>query len=136
MIRKFEQEAIVNQIMEGIDERIDNLIVKAEKTADFKAIKKGADVILKMKAEAESLRLAINEEEKSINVAIKQYNIFVGEDLYGLRQFGYSTESLEWHKPKWQTRDKVADKLAIALLDPRAQDRIKEIIEAIADEVS
>ena len=136
MIRKFEQEAIVNQIMEGIDERIDNQIVEAEKTADFKAIKKGADVIGKMRAEAESLRLAINEEEKSINVAIKQYNKFVGEDLYGLRQYCYSVESLEWHKPKWQTRDKVADKLAIALLDPRAQDRIKEIIEAIANEVS
>ena len=136
MIRKFEQEAIVNQIMEGIDERIDNLIVKAEKTADFKAIKKGADVIGKMRAEAESLRLAINEEEKSINVAIKQYNKFVGEDLYELRQFCYSVDSLEWNKPKWQIREKVADKLAIALLDPRAQDRIKEIIEAIANEVS
>ena len=30
MIRKFEQEAIVNQIMEGVHERVDKQITKAE----------------------------------------------------------------------------------------------------------
>ena len=36
----------------------------------------------------------------------------------------------------WKIKNQVADKLAVALIEPNAQDRIKEIIVAIASEVS
>jgi len=39
MIRKFEQEAIVNQIMEGVHERVDKQITKAEKSLTSKLLK-------------------------------------------------------------------------------------------------
>ena len=37
-IRKFEQEAIVNQIMEGVKERLNSSIDKAKKSKEYKAI--------------------------------------------------------------------------------------------------
>ena len=40
MIRKFEQDAIVNQIMEGVSEKADKQIEKAKKSADYKALVK------------------------------------------------------------------------------------------------
>ena len=43
---------------------------------------------------------------------------------------------LDWIKKDWQVKSQVADKLAIALLEPNAQTRVKDIIMAIVDEVA
>ena len=136
MIRKFEQEAIVNQIMEGVHERVDKQITKAEKSADFKAIKKLADKVQECYREREKISNKLNTMESACNEAIRNYNSMSQEALYGVSSFTYSNKELNWFKHDWQTRDKIADKLAIALLEPMAQERIKDIIMSIADEVS
>jgi hypothetical protein len=136
MIRKFEQEAIVNQIMEGVHERVDKQITKAEKSADFKAIKKLADKVKECYKEREQISNKLNTMESACNEAIKNYNSMSQEALYGVSSFTYSNKELNWFKHDWQTRDRISDKLAIALLEPMAQERIKDIITAIADEVS
>ena len=136
MIRKFEQEAIVNQIMEGVQERVDKQITKAEKSADFKAIKKLADKVKECYKEREKISNKLNTMESACNEAIKNYNSMSQEALYGVSSFTYSNKELNWFKHDWQTRDRISDKLAIALLEPMAQERIKDIITAIADEVS
>ncbi len=136
MIRKFEQEAIVNQIMEGVHERVDKQITKAEKSADFKAIKKLADKVKECYKEREKISNKLNTMESACNEAIRNYNSMSQEALYGVSSFTYSNKELNWFKHDWQTRDRISDKLAIALLEPMAQERIKDIITAIADEVS
>ena len=136
MIRKFEQEAIVNQIMEGVHERVDKQITKAEKSTDFKAIKKLADKVQECYREREKISNKLNTIESACNEAIRNYNEISKEALYGVRYFSYSNKKLDWFKHDWQTRDRISDKLAIALLEPMAQERIKDIITAIADEVS
>jgi len=136
MIRKFEQEAIVNQIMEGVHERVDKQITKAEKSADFKAIKKLADKVKECYKEREKISNKLNTMESACNEAIRNYNSMSQEALYGISSFTYSNKELNWFKHDWQTRDRISDKLAIALLEPMAQERIKDIITAIADEVS
>ena len=136
MIRKFEQEAIVNQIMEGVHERVDKQITKAEKSADFKAIKKLADKVQECYREREKISNKLNTMESACNEAIRNYNSMSQEALYGISSFTYSNKELNWFKHDWQTRDRISDKLAIALLEPMAQERIKDIITAIADEVS
>tara|TARA_R110002073_G_scaffold69642_2_gene172663 strand:- start:251 stop:664 length:414 start_codon:yes stop_codon:yes gene_type:complete len=136
MIRKFEQEAIVNQIMEGVHERVDKQITKAEKSADFKAIKKLADKVKECYKEREQISNKLNTMESACNEAIRNYNSMSQEALYGISSFTYSNKELNWFKHDWQTRDRISDKLAIALLEPMAQERIKDIITAIADEVS
>jgi len=136
MIRKFEQEAIVNQIMVGVHERVDKQITKAEKSADFKAIKKLADKVQECYREREKISNKLNTIESACNEAIRNYNEISKEALYGVSYFSYSNKKLDWFKHDWQTRDRISDKLAIALLEPMAQERIKDIITAIADEVS
>jgi len=136
MIRKFEQEAIVNQIMEGVHERVDKQITKAEKSADFKAIKKLADKVKECYKEREKISNKLNTMESACNEAIRNYNSMSQEALYGISSFTYSNKELNWFKHDWQTRDRISDKLAIALLEPMAQERIKDIISAIADEVA
>ena len=136
MIRKFEQEAIVNQIMEGVHERVDKQITKAEKSADFKAIKKLADKVQECYREREKVSNKLHTMESACNEAIRNYNSMSQEALYGVQSFTYSNKELSWFKHDWQTRDRISDKLAIALLEPMAQERIKDIIMSIADEVS
>jgi len=136
MIRKFEQEAIVNQIMEGVHERVDKQITKAEKSADFKAIKKLADKVQECYREREKISNKLNTMESACNEAIRNYNSMSQEALYGVQSFTYSNKELSWFKHDWQTRGRISDKLAIALLEPMAQERIKDIISAIADEVA
>jgi len=136
MIRKFEQEAIVNQIMVGVHERVDKQITKAEKSTDFKAIKKLAEKVKECYKEREKISNKLNTMESACNEAIRNYNSMSQEALYGISSFTYSNKELNWFKHDWQTRDRISDKLAIALLEPMAQERIKDIITAIADEVS
>jgi DNA-binding transcriptional regulator YiaG len=136
MIRKFEQEAIVNQIMEGVHEKVDKQITKAEKSTDFKAIKKLADKVQECYREREKVSNKLHTMESACNEAIRNYNSMSQEALYGVQSFTYSNKELSWFKHDWQTRDRISDKLAIALLEPMAQERIKDIIMSIADEVS
>tara|TARA_R100000781_G_scaffold100442_1_gene63922 strand:- start:540 stop:965 length:426 start_codon:yes stop_codon:yes gene_type:complete len=139
MIRKFEQEAIVNQIMEGVSEKLDTKIEKAKKSADYKAVKKLADVVIKLEAESKAIAKKQTKAIALVNEAIENYNEFStnDRDTFGLNVMNsYSQRTLSFFKNSWKIKGEIADKLAIALLDPMAQKRIKEIISAIVDEVA
>jgi hypothetical protein len=138
MIRKFEQEAIVNQIMEGVSEKADKQIEKAKKSADYKALVKMTDKLKKMKKQIDALTKELNEEEKSVNQAISNYNAMSKNGAYNVGSvYSYDgSYAMNWRKDDWGVKRQVADKLAIALLEPNAQARVKEIIMAIVDEVA
>jgi hypothetical protein len=138
MIRKFEQEAIVNQIMEGVSEKADKQIEKAKKSADYKAIVKMTEKLQKMKEQRDELQRKLNKEELEVNHAISNYNTISSHGVYclkGLQTYG-EDYNLDWVKKDWQVKSQVADKLAIALLEPNSQARVKEIIMAIVNEVA
>ena len=135
-IRKFEQEAIVNQIMEGVKERLDNKVEKAKKSKEYKAIAKMHDSVAKLQSSIDRMVEAKNEEVQILNEQIKKFNDFHTVENVGITTIGYNNQDLSWWKHEWLVKTQVADKLAIALLEPNAQERIKEIITAIASEVS
>jgi len=136
-IRKFEQESIVNQIMEGVNERLDAKIEKAKKSKDYKAVEKLADVVVKLQKEIEVANQKRSNALNRVNEAIKNYNEFNTDKMVGLSSMNdYSKSTLGFFRQDWQVKQQVSDKLAIALLEPNAQERIKEIIMAIASEVS
>ena len=135
-IRKFEQEAIVNQIMEGVNERLDSKIDKAKKSKEYKAIAKMHDSVAKLQSSIDRMVEAKNEEVQILNEQIKKFNDFHTVENVGITTIGYNNQDLSWWKHEWSVKTQVADKLAIALLEPNAQERIKEIITAIASEVS
>ena len=136
-IRKFEQEAIVNQIMEGVKERLDNKVEKARKSKDYKAIEKLANAVLKINKERDLLEEKHQEALERVNLAIKNYNNYSEDSLVGINGLTqYTNAQLEFFRMDWKIKNQVADKLAVALIEPNAQERIKEIITAIASEVS
>ena len=136
-IRKFEQEAIVNQIMEGVKERLHNKVEKARKSKDYKAIEKLANSVLKINKERDLLEEKHAEALDRVNLAIKNYNNYSEDSLVGINGLTqYTDAKLDFFRMDWKIKNQVADKLAVALIEPNAQDRIKEIIVAIASEVS
>ena len=136
-IRKFEQESIVNQIMEGVNERLDAKVEKAKKSKDYKAVEKLADVVVKLQKEIEVANQKRSDALNRVNEAIKNYNEFSTDKMVGLSSMNnYNDSRLKFFRNDWQVKQQVSDKLAIALLEPNAQERIKEIIMAIASEVS
>tara|TARA_R100000426_G_scaffold37358_1_gene29541 strand:+ start:184 stop:600 length:417 start_codon:yes stop_codon:yes gene_type:complete len=135
-IRKFEQEAIVNQIMEGVKERLDSKIDKAKKSKEYKSLAKKYDSVSKLDMAIEKMNIARAEEVETLNKQIKKFNDFHTVENIGVSSINYNGDTLSWWKHEWAVKNQVADKLAIALLEDNAQDRIKEIIMAIASEVS
>ena len=136
-IRKFEQEAIVNQIMEGVKERLDDKVEKARKSKDYKAIEKLANAVLNINKERDLLEEKHKKALDRVNLAIKNYNNYSEDSLVGINGLTqYTDAKLEFFRMDWKIKNQVADKLAVALIEPNAQERIKEIITAIASEVS
>ena len=136
-IRKFEQEAIVNQIMEGVKERLDNKVEKARKSKDYKAIEKLANAVLNINKERDLLEKKHKEALERVNLAIKNYNNYSEDSLVGINGLTqYTNATLDFFRMDWKIKNQVADKLAVALIEDNAQERIKEIITAIANEVS
>ena len=136
-IRKFEQEAIVNQIMEGVKERLDNKVEKARKSKDYKAIEKLANAVLSINKERDLLEEKHKKALERVNLAIKNYNNYTEDSLVGINGLTqYTNAKLDFFRMDWKIKNQVADKLAVALIEPNAQERIKEIITAIASEVS
>ena len=135
-IRKFEQEAIVNQIMEGVKERLDSNIDKAKKSKEYKSLAKKHDSVVKLDLAIARMNQARAKEVETLNKQIKKFNDFHTVENVGVSTINYNNDTLSWWKHEWAVKTQVADKLAIALLEPNAQERIKEIIMAIASEVS
>ena len=136
-IRKFEQEAIVNQIMEGVKERLDNKVEKARKSKDYKAIEKLANTVLKINKERDLLEKKHKEALDRVNLAIKNYNNYSEDSLVGINGLTqYTDAKLEFFRMYWKIKNQVADKVTVALIKPNAKLQIEEISKAIAKEVS
>ena len=136
-IRKFEQEAIVNQIMEGVKERLDYKVEKARKSKDYKAIEKLANVVLKLNKERDLLEEKHKEALDRVNLAIKNYNNYSEDSLVGINGLTqYTDAKLNFFRMDWKIKNQVADKVTVALIKPNAKSQIEEISKAIAKEVS
>ena len=136
-IRKFEQEAIVNQIMEGVKERLDDKVEKARKSKDYKAIEKLANAVLNINKERDLLEEKHKKALDRVNLAIKNYNNYSEDSLVGINGLTqYTNAKLEFFRMDWRIKNQVADKVTVALIKPNAKSQIEEISKAIAKEVS
>ena len=136
-IRKFEQEAIVNQIMEGVKERLDDKVEKARKSKDYKAIEKLANAVLNINKERELLNKKHEEALDRVNLSIKNYINYSEDSLVGINGLTqYTNAELNFFRMDWKIKNQVADKVTVALIKPNAKSQIEEISKAIAKEVS
>jgi hypothetical protein len=122
--------------MEGVKERLDSKIEKAKKSKEYKTLAKKFDSVSKLDMAIAKMNKARAEEVETLNKQIKKFNDFHTVENIGVSSINYNCDTLSWWQHEWAVRNQVADKLAVALLGKNAQESIKEIITAIANEVS
>ena len=126
-MRKFEQDAIVNQIMKTIKSKFEkeNEILKTKK--EYQAI--------------ESINEAIKDIEKRRDILFEEINILQTTRRENLDKFNNKfdvelgtdyTNVFMFKFDKLGIRREVEDKLAIALLDSEWKDNLPDVMEKIA----
>ena len=126
-MRKFEQDAIVNQIMKTIKSKFEkeNEILKTKK--EYQAI--------------ESINEAIKDIEKRRDILFEEINILQTTRRENLDKFNNKfdvklgtdyTNVFMFKFDKLGIRREVEDKLAIALLDNEWKDNLPDVMEKIA----
>ena len=126
-MRKFEQDAIVNQIMKTIKSKFEkeNEILKTKK--EYQAI--------------ESINEAIKDIEKRRDILFEEINILQTTRRENLDKFNNKfdvkletdyTNIFMFKFDKLGIRREVEDKLAIALLDSEWKDNLPDVMEKIA----
>ena len=139
MIRKFEQEAIVNQIMVGVEERLDKEIEKAKKKKGYKNLAKQKDNLYKMDKVISRMQEERNQMCSQLNDTIKEFNNSLDVEHISISTIVYNNDAhneVSWLKSMHQMRWEIADKLSVALLDSRDKRLIKDVIAQIINEVS
>ena len=128
-MRKFEQDAIVNQIMKTIKSKFEkeNEILKTKK--EYQAI--------------ESINEAIKDIEKRRDILFEEINILQTTRRENLDKFNNKfdvelgtdyTNVFMFKFDKLGIRREVEDKLAIALLDSEWKDNLPDVMEKIASQ--
>lgn len=128
-MRKFEQEAIVNQIIKTIKSKREkqNETLKSHKkylavVAVNEDIKDLENKLRILRIEKESLQ---NSRRELINDFNEKFNVELDYDY---------NDNLKFEFEKWTVRRDVEDQLAIALLGSEWKDNLPAIIEEIASQ--
>ena len=128
-MRKFEQDAIVNQIMKTIKSKFEKENETFKTKKEYQAI--------------ESTNKSIVDIEKRINILRQEKDILQTTRRESLKAFNnkFNTKldttyenGLEFDFNDWTIKRDVEDKLAISLLDSEWKDNLPAIMEEIANQ--
>ena len=132
-IRKFEQNAIAREILNNIVSSRKITQKKAEKSNEFKPIKKVQKdlidiqkAITKLENKRRVLRTKLNKTVENFNNTHK--NSKLNWDSYN--------DNAYWNESTWDLQSDIERKLAIALIDPDWQEKLHDIINQITKELS
>ena len=132
-IRKFEQNAIAREILNNIVASRKITQKKAEKSNEFKPIKKVQKdlidiqkAITKLENKRRVLRTKLNKTVENFNNTYK--NSKLNWDSYN--------DNAYWNESTWDLQSNIERKLAIALIDPDWQEKLHDIINQITKELS
>lgn len=132
-IRKFEQNAIAREILNNIVASRKITQKKAEKSNEFKPIKKVQKdlidiqkAISKLENKRRVLRTKLNKTVENFNNTHK--NSKLNWDSYNNNAY--------WNESTWDLQSDIERKLAIALIDPDWQEKLNDIINQITKELS
>ncbi len=128
-LRKFEQNAIVNQIVKTIKSKREkeNETIKTKK--EYKEISGVNASIILLEDKISTLRAEQRELESLRKEKIKAFEVDFGIEL----QYDYHN-TLSFNFKEWTISREVEDKLAISLLDSEWKDNLPAIMEEIASQ--
>tara|TARA_R100000234_G_scaffold12455_2_gene6915 strand:+ start:253 stop:663 length:411 start_codon:yes stop_codon:yes gene_type:complete len=132
-IRKFEQDAIANEIVNNIVASRKLGRDKIEKSNKFKPIKKVQKDLIDIQEAITKLETKRNLLRTKLGRAVEIFNLNNKKNKLSWDSYRYSTS---WDDRAYELRHDVERKLAIALIDPDWQKKLHDIINQITKELS
>ena len=136
MIRKYEMEAMANQVMVGLEERIENLESDARKTSQYKAIEKKHKQLLSLNKKYRAMDKELDYLKEELNDEICDFN---DNSNYSkncrLQTLSWNNSPLIFNCDKWRIKNEIQEKLTVALIKPDAQKYIEKIIAQVVDSI-
>ena len=136
MIRKYEMEAMANQVMVGLEERIENLESDARKTAQYKAIEKKHKQLLSLNKKYRAIDKELDYLKAELNDDIRDFNDnFNTSKNCRLQNLSWNNSMLVFNCDKYAIKSDIEEKLTVALIKPDAQKYIEKIIAQVVDSI-
>ena len=132
-IRKFEQDAIANEILTNILATKKFGHDKIEKSNKFKPIKKVQKDLIDVQEAITKLETKRNLLRTKLGRAVEIFNLNDKNNKLCWDSYRYNTS---WDDRAYELRNDIERKLAIALIDPDWQKKLHDIINQITKELS
>ena len=137
-IRKFEQEAIVREVLN----KLKNIETAKQKDLikqlDFKVITENVETKIAMQNEVNALEKSLSNAKENIREQVKTWNELNPSNFplsYDESYRGDDTLNFDSSRT-WELEQTIGDKIAIALLAPDYKEKLTTIIDDIANELS
>ena len=136
MIRKYEMEAMANQVMVGLEERIEKLESDARKTSQYKAIEKKHKQLLSLNKKYRAMDKELDCLKAELNDEIRDFNDNSNTSQNcRLQNLSWNDSQLVFSCNKYAIKSDIEDKLTVALIKPDAQKYIEKIIAQVVDSI-
>ena len=132
-IRKFEQDAIANEILTNIITTKKLGQDKIEKSNKFKPIKKVQKDLIDVQEAITKLETKRGLLRTKLGLAVEIFNLNDKNNKLCWDSYRFSTS---WDDRAYELRHDIERKLAIALIDPDWQEKLHDIINQITKELS
>ena len=128
-MRKFEQDAIVNQIMKTVKSKFEKKNETFKTKKEYQAIESTNESIVDIEK-----RINILRQEKDILQTTRRENVKAFNNKFNTRLDTTYENGLKFDFNDWTIKSEVEDKLAISLLDSEWKDNLPAIMEEIANQ--
>ena len=128
-MRKFEQDAIVNQIMKTIKSKFEKENETFKTKKEYQAIESTNESIVDIEK-----RINILRQEKNILQTTRRESIQAFNSKFNTKLDTTYDDSLKFEFTDWTIKSEVEDRLAISLLDSEWKNNLPAIMEEIANQ--
>jgi hypothetical protein len=136
MIRKYEMEAMANQVMVGLEERIGKLESDIRKTSQYKAIEKKHNQLLALYKKYRAIDKELSNLKEEINDDIRALNDNPNTSKHcRLNNLSWNDSQLMFNCNKWEIKSDIEEKLTVALIKPDAKKYIEKIVAQVVDAI-
>lgn len=139
-IRKYELDAIAEEVVSKLTEKAKQVQSDLEKQSDYKQIEEQLKVINALQDQEEDIQKRVSDHVEKLKEFLKTYNKGLNDNFSlcheSYNRYGNERDSVSWSTETWKLRDQVNNKLAIALMSPDARNRMSEVIQEVVDNLS
>ena len=139
-IRKYELDAIAEEVVSKLTEKAKRVQSDLEKQADYKQIQEVIKIINRLQDEEKDIKKRISIRAEELKEYLEIYNQNLNQNFRlnhnSYSAYSHTKDSVSWVLETWQLKDQVNNKLAISLMSPDARNRMSEVIQEVVESLS